>query len=717
MKKILRVFVFAIALVLLMSPVVSASIPYATYTYDIYGLVMESPDAYVPSLQVDYRYMGLDAKIDSASLTDIETDDDGNVYLVESSKNRVIVLDPYYKLSFIIDTFVNSEGIRDSFNKPRGVFITETEIYVCDSMNYRIVIFDREGNYLRTLNAPKSDLMGENAVYTPVACAVTKDGAIYVISEDHYQGVIVLNQLGEFIQFVGGTKVALTAWEQLMQNFYTDAMKDKQEDHVSKPYNNITIDESKSFVYVTTNGYISDDAETEAQFKQLESKSSDYSPVKLLNPAGNDIMKRNGFWAPSGEVAAPLDPTKTSRHLVSQIVDVASGQDGTWSIIDSYRSRVYTYDRDGKLLFAFGDIGANQLGNIQNLAGITYQDSKILLLDQLNGSFTVYSRTTYGDLLMEAIRAQNDRDYDLAIEKWRDVLKRNNNFDEAYVQIGLAHYRSGEYEEAIEYYKLAYDTDNYSDAYREVRKEYTQKYLWVIPIVAIAILVLLTKFLKYAGRVNKETALKVGRKSFKEELLYVFHVMFHPFDGFWDIKHEYRGSMRASWIYILITVAFFWYNTVGSGYIINQLPVNMSFIYNIISVLLPILLWVVANWCLTTLFDGEGNLKDIFIATCYSLLPLALLGFPSVIISNVLVADEVQVLTLISSISYVWVGLLIFVGMMITHNYTMLKSVMTCLFTIVGIAFIVFVALLFSSLIAKLVMFFVQIAQEIAFHS
>ena len=78
MKKILRVFVFAIALVLLMSPVVSASIPYATYTYDIYGFVMESPDAYVPSLQVDYRYMGLDAKIDSASLTDIETDDDGN---------------------------------------------------------------------------------------------------------------------------------------------------------------------------------------------------------------------------------------------------------------------------------------------------------------------------------------------------------------------------------------------------------------------------------------------------------------------------------------------------------------------------------------------------------------------------------------------------------------------------------------------------------------
>jgi pyridoxal/pyridoxine/pyridoxamine kinase len=72
---------------------------------------------------------------------------------------------------------------------------------------------------------------------------------------------------------------------------------------------------------------------------------------------------------------------------------------------------------------------------------------------------------------------------------------------------------------------------------------------------------------------------------------------------------------------------------------------------------------------------------------------------------------------LLTGISYVWVGLLIFIGMMVTHNYSMLKSVTTCLFTIVGIAFIVFVAILFSSLIAKLVMFFVTIAQEIAFHS
>ena len=31
----------------------------------------------------------------------------------------------------------------------------------------------------------------------------------------------------------------------------------------------------------------------------------------------------------------------------------------------------------------------------------------------------------------------------------------------------------------------------------------------------------------------------------------------------------------------------------------------------IVSVLIPLFLFVTANWCLTTLFDGEGNYKDI----------------------------------------------------------------------------------------------------------
>ena len=69
---------------------------------------------------------------------------------------------------------------------------------------------------------------------------------------------------------------------------------------------------------------------------------------------------------------------------------------------------------------------------------------------------------------------------------------------------------------------------------------------------------------------------------------------------------------------------------------------------------MPLFLWVLANWCLTTLFDGEGNIKDIFIACCYALLPLVLTIVPTTIISNFVLVDEVNILNLVVTIGFIW---------------------------------------------------------------
>ena len=120
-----------------------------------------------------------------------------------------------------------------------------------------------------------------------------------------------------------------------------------------------------------------------------------------------------------------------------------------------------------------------------------------------------------------------------------------------------------------------------------------------------------------------------------------------------------------------------------------------------------------ANWCLTTLFEGEGSLKDIFVAACYSLTPMPLLIIPSVILSNVLAASEVQIINLLVDVAFIWMFVLLFLGMMVTHDYSMLKNVATTVGTIVGMAFIMFLALLFSSLMAKIVGFISGIIVEI----
>ncbi|MBQ7940000.1 MAG: YIP1 family protein [Clostridia bacterium] len=704
MKRLSQVLLTVLALLMMLTTVVGAAAPYATYTYSSTKFVLNSPEAYVPDMVVNSSYMGLTKALDDPR--DLFVGPDENVYLVDAKNARVICLDKYLKVRFEIATFVNSHGVPDSFSDPSGVFVNDKYIYVCDSNNNRIVMFHLDGTFYKVIPQPVSDLFDEGAIYKPVAVAVDSYGRLFVVSSTTYQGIIVMSDDGGFHGFIGAAKVEISPIEILWRNLQTDAQRELSSAYIPTEYNNITIDED-NFIYITT------DAPTDSeQMKSIQNKSGENAAVKKLNASGADVMRRNGFFGPGGEVA----PSTSSLNAItgaSRIIDAAVGPEGTWSIIDEKRSKVYTYDKDGACLFIFGDKGI-QTGNIENIEAIAYQGSKILLLDKSKDCITVYRRTEYGDLLIDALAHQNARIYDVAIDDWTEILKRNNNYDAAYIGIGKALYRSGDYEEAMEYYRAAFDTTNYSNAFKEVRKGILSKWLVVLVIGVVLVCVLIGKFFGYAGKINKKAQLKVGRKSLKEEMLYPFHLIFHPFDGFWDLKHEKRGSVRSAFLILVITIAAFTYQGVGTGYIFNPRQSGYLNIFGqILSVSVPLLLWVVANWCLTTLFEGEGSLKDIFVAACYSLTPMPLLIIPSVILSNVLAASEVQIINLLVDVAFIWMFVLLFLGMMVTHDYSMLKNVATTVGTIVGMAFIMFLALLFSSLMAKIVGFISGIIVEI----
>ena len=133
----------------------------------------------------------------------------------------------------------------------------------------------------------------------------------------------------------------------------------------------------------------------------------------------------------------------------------------------------------------------------------------------------------------------------------------------------------------------------------------------------------------------------------------------------------------------------------------------------ILVVFVPLLLFAIANWCITTLFDGEGNFKDIFIACSYSLLPIVLTCIPATFLSNYAVTSEVDILKLIMTLGFIWTGLLLFFGTMVTHDYTMSKNFGTTIVTVVGMAFIMFLGILFASLVMDMVTFVTNIVSEI----
>ena len=201
----------------------------------------------------------------------------------------------------------------------------------------------------------------------------------------------------------------------------------------------------------------------------------------------------------------------------------------------------------------------------------------------------------------------------------------------------------------------------------------------------------------------------------KEELTYGFHIIFHPFDGYWDLKKEKRGSVRASVIFLIITVVAFYYQGIGRGYYYNPQRQVPTIIAQAATVLIPFFLWVLSNWCFTTLFDGEGNFKDIFVATSYALFPVPILVIISTVLTQVLVGTESQIPALVLSVAYIWMAFLIIIGMQVTHDYSMGKNIVTIIATIVGMVFIMFIALLFTSLISKMTSFVTTITSELSY--
>lgn len=721
MKKSSRILVAVLCLLMLVSiPVFAASAPYETYTYSMKGDPMASPHAYVPERTVSNFDMGLSSPLTNPQ--DIFVGEDGLIYITDAPSGtdgvgRVIVLDNNFKYQFEITEFINQNGIRDKFSKPDGLFVNSENIYVCDSDNQRIVVFDLVGNFVRMIEAPKADVMGEDTLFHPVAVSVDASGKLYVVSDQTYSGVFALEADGSFICFIGAQKAEVPLATRIRRIFFPDVVA---EEYITSAYNNITIDKD-GFIWVTTS-----DIDTETLSSAITSGDETYAPVKRLNNQGVDIMRRNGFFIPAGEVSFKNDASSeaTGANGPSKLIDVALGPNGMWSVIDSSRCRIYTYDSDGNMLFAFGDKG-QQLGNLSSPTAIAYSGSSLLVLDSKLTSITVYKREPYGDIIDKALGFTAQRKYNDALTMWNEIYKNNTNFDAALVGIATNFFRDGAtvdaatglngYEASLEYFKAAGDTTGYSESFKAIRKLWVEKWVFLLILIIVVACIVLSKFLGYVGKKNKEGVTKVGKRTLWEEFLYGFYIIMHPFDGYWDLKHEKRGSVRSAILIDAVVVLSTVYYTVGSAYIFNPNKSSSNPFGGILTVMVPLMLWCVSNWCLTTLFDGEGNFKDIFVSTSYALFPLVIILIPVTLATNIASLDESAMISLVMSIGFIWLGMLVFFGMATTHGYSMGKNILITAATIVGMMFIMFIMMLFTNLIQQMVMFVTDIVSEVSF--
>jgi hypothetical protein len=199
-------------------------------------------------------------------------------------------------------------------------------------------------------------------------------------------------------------------------------------------------------------------------------------------------------------------------------------------------------------------------------------------------------------------------------------------------------------------------------------------------------------------------------------LRYAFYVIFHPLDGFWDLVHEKRGSLGAAHVIVAALILVQILGATLTNFQFNFL--NMRYFNaftEALRVLLPLFLWTVANWSLTTLMDGKGRLPEIYMATAYALTPYVIITAALILLSQVITLQEGTVYWVLSGFSVAWSALLIMAAMMMIHDYSAGKMLFSSALSIVGMGVMIFIFLIFFSLLSDGVAYFVAVFKEIRF--
>ena len=467
MKKILifiAVFVFVFSSACTVSAL-DVAVPYENYTYsEKDASVILNPQAYVPETVI-YGTEWEAGKLNKP--TDLDTDSNGDLYVLDAGNNRVVVLSDSlnYKFSFTLcTTDENQNQIVPS--GPRGITVTEELVYICDTNNARILVYGKDGSFYKIVNEPKSKILGADFVFQPTKVAVDTKGNLYVVSNGTFEGIINMRANGEFVGFFSSNKVSSSPWDLFWRKFSSTKQRKTMEQLVPQDFSSIELD-SDDFFLITT------------YTAQSESM------VKKVNQGGVNVIRANSNIAITG------DQRKVSSGSLSgnsSFIDISSGPYKIYACLDRTRGKVFCYNNEGYLLYSFGTL-ASQIGGFSAPVAISYlNNERIAVLDGENSSITVFNPTEYGKTINMGVERYNYLDYETAAQYWKKVLEYNRNYQLAQDMIGRYYYSGDDFENAMYYFKASNNHDMYSAAKEAKRSAWIYSNSWIIIVIVVIII-------------------------------------------------------------------------------------------------------------------------------------------------------------------------------------------------------------------------------------
>ncbi|MGD9886599.1 MAG: Yip1 family protein [Bacilli bacterium] len=202
---------------------------------------------------------------------------------------------------------------------------------------------------------------------------------------------------------------------------------------------------------------------------------------------------------------------------------------------------------------------------------------------------------------------------------------------------------------------------------------------------------------------------------YEEFIRFPTYILVHPLKGFDAFKRDKKAKMSVSLIFVALLIIMQILEFQYTGFVVNQLDLNdLNSFQEMASVIVPIIAVVVGNWSITTLFDGKGKMKEIFMMICYSLFPLIVSKIVGMLFSNIIVVEEAGFYGLIISLGSFLMGYMIFFGLISIHEYGLFKCLLSIVGTLLAVMVLFFIAMLGFDLFQKIIGFVYTLYREIA---
>lgn len=639
MKRIQRfacLFLAVSFFVLLPAGTVSASQTTSyTYTLDEKGYYIRTQDAYLPDKTI--TELGL------SSPEDLFIDTENMLYIADAGNRRIVKYDIDRGLTAGILTY-------EKFSTPKGVYVTQAgDIYVADAGAKMVFRFDRNFQLLEEFSKPETPIFADTN-FEPGKIAVDNSGNLYLVGEGVYNGIIQLAHTGEFLGYFTVNQTRLTLAQAIQKLIFTRAQLESLVPTVPTTFSNIFIDQ-KGVVYTTTMGNRQDG-------------------LKKHNTAGGNMFK-------------------SVVHGSDAMTDVYVDQEGIIyvSATDGY---IEIYSPAGELIFEFGSFVTNLdvAGLFSDLPAIAVDKNRnIWAVDGEKGYLQSFTPTDYAQMVYGAMGLYEKGLYEESMKQWSEVLRLNQMSVLAHNGVGKALLRAQKYEEAMVHFKVAGNRTYYSEAFWEVRNTWLQSFLPVIFFGAIALVLLKVAISRFDKQKRlKTTKQKMGEKlrtvPILKDVLYAFRIPTHPIDRYYDVRVKKQGTvLGATILYGLFFVVYLLYQT-KKGFIYQYTAVeDMDINAIVIGFFVLGGLFIVSNFLVTSINEGDGSLKQVYMIPAYGCIPAMIAMLIITVCSYGLTYNESFLLTLTLMIGTAWSLVSIYLGLMTVHDYSMKEMVKSLILT------------------------------------